>query len=45
MESYMKRQGYAYYVYVRPGVIEYFRDYESAEEYAEIHDAEVQEIL
>jgi hypothetical protein len=43
----MARQGYAYYVYVRPGVIEYFRENQrkEAEEYAEQNDAKVEEMF
>ena len=35
IETYMYRQLYKYYVYVRPGVIEYFTNYEKAKEYAD----------
>lgn len=46
-DTYMKRQGYKYYVYVRPGVISYFFEYQYAEalEYAEQNDVEVQEMF
>ncbi len=32
-----------YYVYVRPGYIEYFNDLEKATDFAEYYDAEVKE--
>jgi hypothetical protein len=43
----MARQGYAYYVYVCPGVIEYFREDQKkeAEEYAEQNDSTVEEMF
>ena len=37
-------QNYKYYVYVRPGYIEYFNDYDKAEEFAEENDAEVKDM-
>jgi len=40
-ETNMKRQGYNYYVYVCPGVIEYFFNRSDAEEFAMQHGAEV----
>jgi hypothetical protein len=33
-----------YYVYVRPGYIEYFDDIKKAQEFAKIYDAEISEI-
>lgn len=44
METYMKTQGYRYYVYIGPGNISYFCDYESAKEYADMNDAEAKEM-
>jgi len=44
METYMKNQGYKFYVYVRPGVIEYFFDREPAQDFADKHSTEVQEL-
>lgn len=44
-ETYKKQQGYEYYVYVCPGVIEYFFDYDSAKEYAEKNNSEVKEMF
>jgi hypothetical protein len=46
-QSYTKIQGYKYYVYVRPGVLEFFfaYQYSDAEEYARMNGAEVQEVL
>lgn len=41
MQKTTMAQNYRYYVYVRPGVISYFNDYDEALEYAEIYDAEV----
>ena len=43
-ETFKKRQGYNYYVYVAPGQIEYFERYEDALEYAERYDAQVKEV-
>jgi len=34
-ETYLKRQGYNYYVYAAPGVIEYFVDRDKAQKYAD----------
>lgn len=34
-ETFLKRQGYNYYVYVSPGNISYFYSYAVAQEYAE----------
>ena len=44
METYIKRQGYKFYVYVRPGVIEYFFVRETAQDFADKHSTEVQEL-
>jgi hypothetical protein len=38
-------QGYRYYVYISPGRIEYFYDLESAQECAQMYDAEVKEMF
>ena len=35
---------YKYYIYIRPGEIYYFDDYEKAVEKAEFYDVEVQEV-
>ena len=43
MKSYMARN-YRYYVYVRPGYIEYFNDLAEAEQFARENDAEVKEM-
>jgi len=43
-ETYMKRQGYKYYVYLGPGRIEYFFELTPAQEYAEKNGVEVQEV-
>ena len=45
METFKKRQGYKYYVYVKPGQIEYFFDYKSAQIYALKYNAEVKEVF
>lgn len=45
METYLKRQGYNYYVYVGPGHIEYYVDRDKAQEYADEIGAEVQEMF
>ena len=44
MKTYMKRQGYKYYVYIQPGLIEYFCNYDDALNYAELYNAQVQTI-
>ncbi len=44
MTTHMKNQGYKFYVYVKPGVIEYFFDRETAQDFADEHSAEVQEL-
>jgi len=44
LETYMRRQLYKYYVYVRPRQIEYFSDYIKAREYADAWGAEVKEL-
>jgi len=40
----MKLNGYKYYVYLCPGNISYFMDYELAQEYAIENNAEVQKV-
>jgi hypothetical protein len=42
-KTYMAQQ-YKYYVYVRPGCIEYFNDLHEAQEFARDYDAEVKEM-
>lgn len=37
-QSYMRRQGYRYYVYLGPGNISYFEDYDSAKDFADEFD-------
>jgi hypothetical protein len=37
-------QQYKYYVYVRPGCIEYFNELDKAEDFARENDAEVKEM-
>ena len=37
-------QQYKYYVYVRPGYIEYFNDLHKAQEFADEYGAEVKEM-
>jgi len=37
-------QQYKYYVYVRPGYIEYFNDLQKAQEFARENDVEVKEM-
>ena len=44
LETYMRRQDFKYYVYIRPGVIEYFRDYGRAKEFADAWGVEVKEM-
>jgi len=44
MDTYMKRQGYSYYVYLGPGRIEYFFELNSAQAYADACGAQVSEI-
>jgi hypothetical protein len=40
-ESYLKREGYNYYVYEHPGTITYFASYEDAKEYADSKELEI----
>ena len=42
--TFKERQGYQFYVYVAPGMIEYFYTKEEAQEYAELHNAEVSKV-
>jgi hypothetical protein len=44
-ETFLKNQGYRYYVYLGPGQIEYFRCYEDARLYADNNGAEVKEMF
>jgi len=44
IETSIKKAGYKYYVYVQPGQIEYFFDYQAACEYADAYNAQVSEV-
>jgi len=44
-ETFKKSQGFKFYVYVGPGNISYFYDYESAKSFADSCDCEVQEMF
>ncbi len=43
-ESYMRQQGYRFYVYVGPGAIEYFKTLKEAVEYQNIMGGTIGEV-
>jgi hypothetical protein len=44
-QTWKAQQGYKYYVYIRPGHIEYFEELETAQECAHHYGAEVEEMF
>jgi len=44
IETTMKKAGYKYYVYLGPGRIEYFFEFDAAQAYADVYNAQVSEV-
>lgn len=43
-ETFMRRQLYKYYVYIQPGFIEYFKEYNEARNFADRFGVQVKEL-